>query len=60
MNQPDPHLLLNCPTCGEPLQYVCTKLSPTTWYLYVCPQDGTFEIPRGGFGEVIRHTTGKP
>jgi hypothetical protein len=48
MNQPDPGLPLNCPTCGKPLRYVATKLSPATWYLYICPQDGLFEFPKDG------------
>jgi hypothetical protein len=48
MNQPDPQLALNCPECGEPIHYIATKLSPRTWYLYVCPQDGIFEVQKDG------------
>jgi hypothetical protein len=55
MNQPDPGLPLNCPTCGKPLRYVATKLSPATWYLYICPQDGLFEFPKDGRPSPTRH-----
>jgi hypothetical protein len=50
MDQPDPRLLLHCPTCGDPLRYIATKLSPFTWYLYMCPQDGWFEVPKAWCG----------
>jgi hypothetical protein len=48
MEHPDPRLPLRCPTCGNPLRYIATKLSPLTWYLYMCPQDGMFEVPKAG------------
>jgi hypothetical protein len=48
MNQPDLHLALNCPECGGPMQYIATKRSPHTWYLYACPRDGMFGVQKEG------------
>jgi hypothetical protein len=56
MNQPDPQLPLSCPQCGAPLRYICTKLSPNTWYLYVCEKHGMFEVPKDTGGAGMRHT----
>jgi hypothetical protein len=51
MNQPDPFLPLNCPTCGKPLRYISTtKTARAKTYLYVCPQDGLFELTGDRFG----------
>jgi CheY-like chemotaxis protein len=47
MNQPDPRLLLHCPTCRSPLRSLATKLSPETWYLYLCSEHGVFESTAG-------------
>jgi hypothetical protein len=53
MNQPDPRLPLNCPTCGESLQYVATKVEPARTYLYSCPTDGFFELTDDHFARVV-------
>jgi uncharacterized protein YciI len=52
MNQPDPRLLLNCPTCGKPLQYVATQREADKTYLYVCVNDGYFVLGGARFATV--------
>jgi hypothetical protein len=60
MEHPDPRLLLHCPTCGDPLRYIATKLSPVTWYLYMCPQDGWFEVPKAECDQVTHYQPPAP
>jgi hypothetical protein len=50
MNQPDPQLTITCPKCGKPLCYVSTKSDPGKTYLYICAQDGVFEVTGDVFG----------
>jgi hypothetical protein len=59
VNEPDPQLTINCPKCGKPLRYVSAKMEPAKMYLYLCPQDGMFEISGERF-ETIRHSSGVP
>jgi hypothetical protein len=59
MNDPDPELPIDCPRCGKPLRYVSTKMEPARMYLYICPQDGLFEVSGERF-ETICHSSGVP